>query len=71
MGLVARIRDRRRRGVGLIAWLVDHGGWRVIAEETLATVSPVRRARRGQDDPLARGADAVGDAIGQVGDGTE
>jgi hypothetical protein len=69
--MIDRIRERRRQGRGLIAWLIDKAGWRVLGGATADAVAVARRSRHGEDDPVARGADAVGDAIGQVGDGTE
>lgn len=71
MGMTDRIRARRARGRGLIAWLVDRSGWRWVTATVLDQVAAARRARKGENDPLAVGADAVGDAVGQTGEGTE
>lgn len=71
MGMIERIRERRKNGKGFIAWLLDRGGWRTLVGTASHVVEEARTRRRGPDDPIARGADAVGDAVGQVGDGDE
>ena len=68
MGMIDRIRARRAEGRGLLAFVDRIGGWRALVRPALGITAAVRRARHGQSDPLARGADAVGDAIGQVDD---
>lgn len=71
MGMIERIRERRRKGKGFIAWLLDRGGWRTLVGTAAHVTQEVRERRHGPDDLVARGADAVGDAVGQVGDGDE
>jgi hypothetical protein len=75
MGMIERIRARRKEGKGFISWLLDRGGWRTLVGTAAQQVSEARERRHGPNDPLARGADVLGDAVerqpGHVGDGDE
>lgn len=70
MNLKDRIKDRRNKGQGLLAWLLDRGGWRTLVATAADVAGRVRRARHGEHDPIARGADAVGDIV-DIGRGNE
>lgn len=72
MGLIDRIKARRAKGRGFLAWLLDRGGWRTLAKDGLELGADIRRARRGADDRIADGMDVAGHVIDTTpGDGTE